>query len=512
MADFYPLLDRAIRGLSDNTPDARNALFARARDVLLAQLRGMDPPLPEADVAHEMAALDDVIARIEREQVAEGKEPAAPVAPPTAPPVAAPAPPPASAAAQNPVPSQGSAPQVTAPPAGGAASGAAPADPPPSSAKPSSTSPSSASPSSASFGAAATPTARDSSAPAAGVAVSGAGAAPGVAPKPAPQLGHTGIRPANGAPQGGAQGMAPAASPKATPSRDNPAREDTSRENPAREPGADDARLRPPPPKPAGKGRRNALIGGLLAIALVGVGGVAYWANKVKQPAPPPAETPVAAAPDAGNDQKFGQRVDAGRAQNGQPGGAAQPGQAVEGVQRAILYEETPDNPQTPKVFQGKVTWRLDSENPGQNQPLENVVRADVTIPEAGLDLKITLRRNTDAALPASHLMELTFRKGATGDGRVIRDIGVPQFKTEENARGVPLAGLPVAVSESVFLVGLSNLPNDVERNVDLIRNRPWIDLPVRYDNGRRAVIALEKGATGERVIAEAFKGWSAGN
>ncbi|MGV2979209.1 hypothetical protein ACERNI_03255 [Camelimonas sp. ID_303_24] len=500
-------MDRAIRGLSDNTPDARNALFARARDVLLAQLRGMDPPLPEADVAHEMAALDDVIARIEREQVAEGKggQPAAPVAPPTAPPVAAPASspqPPAPAAGQNPPPSQGSAPQVAAPPAGGATLSAAPANLAPANPPPSSATPSSASPSSAPLGAAATPTARDSSAPAAGAAVSGAGAAPGAAPKPATQLGHTGIRPANGAPQGGAQGMAPAAAPKATPSR----------ETPVLEPVADDARLRPPPQKPAGKGRRNALIGGLLAIALVGVGGVAYWANKVKQPAPPPAETPVAAAPDAGNDQKFGQRVDAGRAQTGQQGGAAQPGQAVEGVQRAILYEETPDNPQTPKVFQGKVTWRLDSENPGQNQPLENVVRADVTIPEAGLDLKITLRRNTDAALPASHLMELTFRKGATGDGRVIRDIGVPQFKTEENARGVPLAGLPVAVSESVFLVGLSNLPNDIERNVDLIRNRPWIDLPVRYDNGRRAVIALEKGATGERVIAEAFKGWSAGN
>jgi len=488
MADFYPLLDRAIRGLPDNSPEARNALFARARDVLLAQLRGMDPPLPEADVAHELAALDDVIARIEREQGAEGQaagEKAAegkggqPAAPSVAP-QAGSASPAAPAASQNPA-AQGSAPQASAAPSNPAHSGAA------------------------------APPARVSSAPTAPIAPVPTAPAPGAEPaatsKPATQLGHTGIRPANGAPQGGVRSGSKEPSPAGEPKPGEP-----TAASPCAEPVVDETRLRPPPPKPAGKGRRNALIGGLLVVALAGLGGVAYWANKVKQPAPQPTETPVASAPDAGNDQKFGQRVDAGRAPAGQQGGTTQPGQAVEGVQRAILYEETPDNPQTPKVFQGKVTWRLDSENPGQNQPLENVVRADVTIPEAGLDLKITLRRNTDAALPASHLMELTFKKGATGDGRVIRDVGVPQFKTEENARGVPLAGLPVAVSESVFLVGLSNLPNDVERNVDLIRNRPWIDLPVRYDNGRRAVIALEKGATGEKVIAEAFKSWGAGN
>jgi len=102
MADFYPLLDRAIRGLPDNTPEARNALFARARDVLLAQLRGMDPPLPEADIAHELAALDDVIARIEREQGGEGRggQPPAPAVSP-APAASAPSTP---AASQNPAP------------------------------------------------------------------------------------------------------------------------------------------------------------------------------------------------------------------------------------------------------------------------------------------------------------------------------------------------------------------------------------------------------------------------
>ena len=47
MADFYPLLSRAIASLPDNTPEARQSLYERARSVLLSQLRSLDPPLPE---------------------------------------------------------------------------------------------------------------------------------------------------------------------------------------------------------------------------------------------------------------------------------------------------------------------------------------------------------------------------------------------------------------------------------------------------------------------------------
>jgi hypothetical protein len=32
--------------------------------------------------------------------------------------------------------------------------------------------------------------------------------------------------------------------------------------------------------------------------------------------------------------------------------------------------------------------------------------------------------------------------------------------------------------------------------------------VPVVYANGRRAILAIEKGAPGERVFAEAFAAW----
>jgi hypothetical protein len=35
------------------------------------------------------------------------------------------------------------------------------------------------------------------------------------------------------------------------------------------------------------------------------------------------------------------------------------------------------------------------------------------------------------------------------------------------------------------------------------LKERDWFDIPVVYNNNRRAILAMEKGATGERVFAD---------
>ena len=65
MADYHPLITRAVEGLSNNTAEARRTLYERARAALVAQLRGIDPPLSEAEITRERLALEDSIRKVE---------------------------------------------------------------------------------------------------------------------------------------------------------------------------------------------------------------------------------------------------------------------------------------------------------------------------------------------------------------------------------------------------------------------------------------------------------------
>jgi hypothetical protein len=84
MADYYPLLSRAIATLPDRDPARRQTIYRRAREVLERQLRSADPPMTEDDILRETLALDDVILRIEAD-FAELPPPPAPASAPAAP-------------------------------------------------------------------------------------------------------------------------------------------------------------------------------------------------------------------------------------------------------------------------------------------------------------------------------------------------------------------------------------------------------------------------------------------
>ncbi|MGE3150728.1 MAG: hypothetical protein AB7K04_16885, partial [Pseudorhodoplanes sp.] len=67
MADYYPLIARAVAGLEKNTGEARRALYERARTALVAQLRGVVPALDEAEITRERLALEESIRKVEAE-------------------------------------------------------------------------------------------------------------------------------------------------------------------------------------------------------------------------------------------------------------------------------------------------------------------------------------------------------------------------------------------------------------------------------------------------------------
>jgi Caspase domain len=172
--------------------------------------------------------------------------------------------------------------------------------------------------------------------------------------------------------------------------------------------------------------------------------------------------------------------------------------------QRAVLYEEAPSSPKG-QQYVGSVIWRTEPYKASGNQQAGVAVRADVDIPDRKLKMTMSFRRNTDA----SHTAELTFNLPPDFSGGSISAVPGILMKSNEQAAGTPLASLVVKVTERFFLVGLSNVDADRARNIQLMKERAWFDVPLVYANQRRAIIAIEKGAPGEHAFADAFSAWA---
>ncbi len=411
MADFYPILARAVAGLPDTSPAARNAIYDRARAALVTQLRSLDPPLGEAEIMRERLSLDEAVARIEADY---GDAPPEPDLAPLLPEEPQPAP--------------------------------LPIQPP---------------------------------------------SPPRAAPRPPAQTRDLGA--------------------------EDEGREDERLDAAVREPAESQAvrpRLAPPREKRVKPVHlRTAVVATGVAIAVAAIAAAAYYVNKVKPPESTRPRVETAGQPSQpDNAGKINDRVgDPGApAQNQRPTGnaPAASSQEIAVAQRAILYTEDPNSPQAPRAVNGRVFWRLDSESVGQGRPVETIVRATVDITEIGLSLDFTIRRNTDTAFPASHIIGMRFTSTGDPATEAVREVGVPQFKTEEGERGAPLSAINSALGENLFVAALSNVPVEVERNLDLILNRTWIDVPVRFASGKRGILTFEKGVSGGQTLADAFGRW----
>src|SRR5665647_3324454 len=75
MADYYPLIARAIAGLDPSAPgESRRALYERARAALIAQLRGVDPPLSESEITRERLSLEEAVRKVESEAAQRARD------------------------------------------------------------------------------------------------------------------------------------------------------------------------------------------------------------------------------------------------------------------------------------------------------------------------------------------------------------------------------------------------------------------------------------------------------
>jgi hypothetical protein len=54
----------------------------------------------------------------------------------------------------------------------------------------------------------------------------------------------------------------------------------------------------------------------------------------------------------------------------------------------------------------------------------------------------------------------------------------------------------------------LSNVPADRQRNMRLLLEQAWFDIPTVYANQHRAILAIEKGESGQQAFKSAFTAW----
>jgi hypothetical protein len=440
MADYTPLVARAVEGLERNTGENRRELYERARKALSAQLRGVEPPLEETEITRERLALEEAIRNVETDAIKRSRE--------------------QNGNGQNGRNGEDEHNEASSPPAARSLTDQALAG----------------------F--------RDYLSEAEGL-----GEAAAQANKSARDF-----YPASDAPQQG----------------DGSFDDQTD--------AGDDGWQAASPPLPEDEDdtyRPRRSYRGLIALIVIilvlgGIAAAGYWqrdkvvalANKaiatvaaLRAPtpaAPPPSATTTPSQP------KITDRI-------GQPdkpaAGKSATVPAADVAQKVVLYEEEPNNAQG-KRYVGSAIWRTETVSPGPGLAPELAVRCDVEIPERHMRMTWSLRRNTDKALPASHTIEIMFTLPADFSEGGIQNVPGVLMKQNEQARGVPLAGLAVKVTNGFFLIGLNSTEIDLARNIALLKERPWFDIPIVYNNNKRAILAVEKGTPGERAFEDAFRAW----
>jgi hypothetical protein len=533
MADYYPLIAKAVAGLDKSTGETRRALYDRARTALLAQLRGVEPALSEPDITRERLALEEAIRKVEAEVAFQRTpeaarrlrgEPFPPARPDYRPELA----PRAEAPVDAPQEFADSAPDYG----------------------PRAHRPSIA----ADDGDDRTETEETRQAVPLSAAATTARAPDSMARRtdrwsPGGSLSDNGLKSFRegvgeaGSPDEGAVPTYPTARDFGRFEQDHgdwaqydkagmdqgpeqPLPRLSSRDAP-RAPAPlmdeDDGRghaqqsfpriVRPertPPPeriaprrplRPTWSAPRNT--NRIVAIAVIGVlvvaiAGAAYWfADDITSSIRGRSADQASSADSASRSGKIGERAPS----------ALGSSEGALATQKVVLYEEDPANPNGTQ-FGGAAIWRTERVAPGPGQRPDVVIRGEIEIPEQKVSVRLSVRRNDDKQLPASHTVEIVFTLPPDFSHGGIANIPGIMMKQGETTRGVALNGVAVKVTNNFFLVGLSSADADMQRNVQLLKERSWFDIPVVYADGKRALIAIEKGVPGERAFSEAFAAW----
>lgn len=221
------------------------------------------------------------------------------------------------------------------------------------------------------------------------------------------------------------------------------------------------------------------------------------------EPTPPASVAPPAPASAPKADQSSAQSAQPASPVAEAPNPPATP---TPSAGRAAMLVASADNPQKPVVSLGSTTWSLIP--PATGQPATVAVKAEADIPDLKMHATMTLRKNTDPTLQATHTIDLkfSFAEGAPITG--FKDVGLPQMRKEDSTAAEALTSVKVKISDTYFLIALAKGDTDTARNLDLMQTRAWFDFPLLLNDDRIAKVVFQKSPEGQAMLDKAFEAW----
>ncbi len=481
MTDYYPLLAKAVAGLTETTPEARQAIYERARKALSGQLRNLDPPIPEEAIEREAQALEVAVAQLETELAAHSTPENGL---------------PAAESDYFRLPPAEDRPAATAQPNGRNAPPSEPFEPD-------------------------TKSQADTPKPprAGRVRVRG---------KAREELQKEAVDSGAAAPSETGS-MVPDADRNADLSAPGPL---TFEASDSSGPAADTERSNGPPVmtvaarhsfifeehRDDAHTRRLIVVFGIVGFVVMLIAIAAYRLRDRPEDLVRVQPSPVQG--EAASGDKIAERVGADRVNPGSSAASAgvtdqeRPGAGpvpppLPVAHRAALLVQAKDDSAKVNTYIGRVIWRAENVSSGPDEPLRMAVHADVDIPEQKFRATVTIQKNFDNTLPASHTVKLVFDVPGEGPLGNVKQISAVQMRQEDTPIGDTLAGITVPIVENSFLIGLAR-GNAEASNLERLRSREWLDVPMVLVNGLSAKLTLEKGPSGQRVFNDAIASWQA--
>jgi hypothetical protein len=168
----------------------------------------------------------------------------------------------------------------------------------------------------------------------------------------------------------------------------------------------------------------------------------------------------------------------------------------------AGLVEDRADSP-LPKIQIGTVSWVTATDVAAQRKGGPIGV-ADIDIAPATVAARVLICcRPMGATAPSQLELDVVFIKAPQTDK--IETLDNPEARETGDVHGELLRAevQPQGMNKFRFLLSLTQ--GDFDENFKLLISRPWIDIPVQFESGRRAVLTFATGKIGADAIYAAI-------